>query len=268
MRLMTRNRLLTVLGCILLAVPGFASCNRDRGVQAAHEAAQEYRPPAVTPAAHDFMRKTSETNLTDIDIARLALQKSGNPDVRDFANMIESDLTAALKDLSDLMKDKGVSQPKIASAEARQDADRMARLVGPDFDREFINMMVADLHEAVEMFRDQIGIAMDADVKQYAEELLPKLEMHLKKAQRLQSKLFRATRSWRRINSFPIWLRATPSRNNRGDSPCHDTGFSSRRGRYECGNGYTRQVVDDRKQTSSTSDSSCRPSISVCRRGL
>ena len=58
-----------------------------------------------------------------------------------------------------------------------------------------LNMMVADQHEAVVMFRDQIGTAMDADVKQYAEELLPKLEMHLEKAQRLQSKLFRATRS-------------------------------------------------------------------------
>jgi putative membrane protein len=127
-------------------------------------------------------------------MARLALQKSGNSDVRDFANMIQSDLTAALVDLSDLMKDKGVSQPKIASADARQDTARMAGLEGPEFDREFINMMVADQQKAVQMFRSQIGIAMDADVKQFAENLLPKLEMHLEKAQRLQSKLFRATR--------------------------------------------------------------------------
>jgi putative membrane protein len=160
-------------------------------VEAAQEAAQENRLPSVTPAEQDFMRKTTEMNLSDIDMARLALQKSQNSDVRDFANMIQSDLTTALGDLSELMKDKGVSQPKIASAEARQDADRMAALEGPEFDREFINMMVADRQKGVEMFRDQIGIAMDADVKQYAEDRLPKLEMHLEKAQRLQSKLFR-----------------------------------------------------------------------------
>jgi putative membrane protein len=189
MRLMTRDRLLTAIGCILLAIPGLAGCNRDRGV----EAAQENRTPSVTPAAQDFMRKATETDLSDIDMARLALQKSHNSDVRDFASMIQNDLTAALKDLSDLMKDKGVSQPKIAPADARQDAGRMAGLAGPEFDREFINTMVADQQKAVEMFRDQIGIAMDADVKQYAEGRLPKLEMHLEKAQRLQSKLFRAT---------------------------------------------------------------------------
>jgi putative membrane protein len=193
MRLMTRNRLLTAIGCILLAIPGLVGCNRDRGVQAAQGAEQENRPPSVTPAEQDFMRKTAETNLSDIDMARLALQKSGNSDVRDFANMIQSDLTAALVDLSDLMKDKGVSQPKTASADARQDVDRMAGLAGPEFDREFVNMMVADQQKAVQMFRDQIGIAMDAGVKQYAKDLLPKLEMHLEKAQRLQSKLFRAT---------------------------------------------------------------------------
>ena len=190
---MTRNQLLTAIGCILLAVPCLAGCNRDRNVEAAPEAGQENRLPSVTPAEQDFMRKTTEMNLSDIDIARMALQKSHNSDVRGFANMIQSDLTAALEDLSGLMKDKGVSQPKIASADARQDADRMAALEGPEFDREFINMMVADRQKAVEMFRDQISIAMDADVKQYAEHLLPKLEMHLEKAQRLQSKLFRAT---------------------------------------------------------------------------
>jgi putative membrane protein len=250
MRLMTRNRLLTAIGCMLLAIPGLAGCNRDRGVEAAQEGAQENRPPSVTPTEQDFMRKTAETGLSDIDMARLALQKSGNSDVRDFANMIQSDTTAALEDLSDLMKNKGVSQPKIASADARQDTDRMAGLMGPEFDREFINMMVADRQKAVERFRDQIGIAMDADVKQYAEDRLPKLEMHLEKAQRLQSRLFRAVGSVgapyerpcfmestntgghrpplqnsRRVSSFPTWLSATPSRNNPGDSPCHETRF-------------------------------------------
>jgi putative membrane protein len=53
-----------------------------------------------------------------------------------------------------------------------------------------MNMMVADHQKAVEMFRDQINIAQDTDVKKYAEDLLPRLEMHLEKAQRLQSKLF------------------------------------------------------------------------------
>jgi putative membrane protein len=191
MRLIPRSRLLTAIGCVLLAIPGLAGCDRDRSVQAAQEAAQ---PPTATPAEQDFMRKTAEMALSDIDMARLALQKSANPDVRDFANTIQSDLKASLEDLSGLMRDKGVSQPKVASPDARQDANRMAALTGPEFDREFVNLIVADDQKAVDMGRHLIGIAIDPDVKKYAEDLMPKLEMHLEKGQRLQSKLFHATR--------------------------------------------------------------------------
>ena len=61
---------------------------------------------------------------------------------------------------------------------------------GAEMDREFANTMVTDHQKAIEMFRDQINIAQSSDVKKYAEDLLPELEMHLEKAQKLQSKLF------------------------------------------------------------------------------
>jgi hypothetical protein len=41
------------------------------------------------------------------------------------------------------------------------------------------------------MFREETTTPQNPDVKKYAEETLPKLEMHVEKAQRLQSKLFR-----------------------------------------------------------------------------
>jgi uncharacterized protein (DUF305 family) len=50
--------------------------------------------------------------------------------------------------------------------------------------------MVADHEKAIGMFRDMANIAQSPDVKKYAEKLIPELEMHLEKAQRLQSKLF------------------------------------------------------------------------------
>ncbi len=68
--------------------------------------------------------------------------------------------------------------------------EKMTELSGTDFDREFANMMVADHQKAVEMFRDLLNIAENPDVKKYAGDLLPKLEMHLEKAQKLQSTLF------------------------------------------------------------------------------
>jgi len=184
---MKANRQNLALSVVLaLVVFGLSACNRGRTV----EAAREDRPSAVSSAEQDFMKKATEANLTEIDVARIALQKSDNIDVRDYATMIQSDHTSALEDLTDLMRDNAVPESKTLAADTKKDMDRMNLLTGPEFDREFVNMMVADHQKALEMFRDQAANAQNPDVKKYAENLLPKLEMHLDKAQRLQSKLF------------------------------------------------------------------------------
>src|SRR5205085_9606223 len=142
--------------CMLFTIALFVlnACNRGRSV----EAAREDRPPAVTAVEQDFMKRATEANLSEINVARLAVQKSDNTDVRDYANMIQKDHTGALEDLTDLMKDKNVPQAKKLTAEAQQDINRMNVLTGPEFDREFVNMMVSDHQKAVEMFRDQQAI--------------------------------------------------------------------------------------------------------------
>ena len=106
--------------------------------------------------------------------------------------MIKSDHTSALEDLTDLMKDKNVAQPKTIDARTQQDIDRMNNLTGGEFDREFINMMVTDHRKAIELFRDQQSSAQNRDVKKYVDKVLPNLEVHLDTAQRLQTKLFSA----------------------------------------------------------------------------
>jgi putative membrane protein len=170
----------------LVAFSALVACNRDGGVEAAREAG----PPSVSLAEQDFTMKAMQGHLAEINTARIALQKTDNTDVADFAHMIQSDHNGALKDLSDLMKDKNVPQARTLVPEVQEDISRMNNLTGPEFDREFVNMMVSDHQKAVEMFRDQEAIAQNSDVKDYVEDWLPKLEMHLDKAKQLQSKLF------------------------------------------------------------------------------
>ena len=163
------------------------ACNRNPTVEAAYDDTQQ---PAATPAEQDFMIKAAQANLADIDMARLVMQKSQNEDVKDFANMIQKDHTDALEDLTDLMRDKQMSPPNTLSPETRADIEKMTALSGPELNREFANAMVTDHEKALEMFRDRATIAQDPDVRKYAEDLIPKLQMHLEKAQQLQSKLF------------------------------------------------------------------------------
>jgi putative membrane protein len=177
---------LLVIGLVLTLVTGLSSCDRSRGV----EAARDDRLAAVSQSEQDFMMKATQANLAEVEVAKIALQKSGDVEVKDYANMIKSDHTNALEDLTDLMKDKNVPQPKAVATDTQQDINRMDNLTGGEFDREFINMMVTDHQKAIELFRDQQSSAQNRDLKKYVDDVLPKLEMHLDKAQRLQTKLF------------------------------------------------------------------------------
>ncbi len=175
------------LVCLLgLSTLLLVSCNRGSSVQAA----REDEAPAATPAEQDFMMKATREHIAEIDMAGLAMRKTLNSDVKSFAIMIQNDHTRALADLTDLMKDKNVPQPKTVAADVKVDIEKMNALTGAEFDREFVNTMVADHEKMLEMVREQASIAFDKDVRRYTGDLLPKLESHLDKAQKLQSKLF------------------------------------------------------------------------------
>jgi len=187
MKLMRVKGQLLVMCLPLMLAAGVTACNRGGVV-----AGREDRPAAVSQSEQNFMMKAAQANLAEIDAARIALEKSDNNDVKDYANMIKNDHTNALEDLADLMKDKNVQQPKTIASDTQQDINRMSNLSGGEFDREFVNMMVSDHQKTIELFRDQQSSAQNRDVRKYVEDMLPKLELHLDKAQRLQTKLFSA----------------------------------------------------------------------------
>jgi putative membrane protein len=181
---------LVIIALTLTFSGALAACTRGGGVEAAGDDAAS----SVSSSEREFLVKSAQTNIAEIEMARWALKNSSNRDVREFANTIQNDVTRTLEDLSDLMKDKNVRRPEIPAADIRQDISRMGGLGGPEFDREFINMMVAEIQQAAGMFRDQAAEATDGDVQKFAEDSLPQLEMHLDKARRLQSKLFNERR--------------------------------------------------------------------------
>jgi len=172
--------------CLLSMTVILPACIRGNGV----EAGTKDGSLAVSQSEQDFMKKAAQSNLAEVYAARIALQKTGNDDLRDYANMINSDHMNAFVDLSELMKDQNVPQPKSIAPVTQQDINRMSNLTGGEFDREFINMMVSDHQNTIEMFRDQQISAQNPGVKKYLEETLPRLEMHLEKAQRLQTRIF------------------------------------------------------------------------------
>jgi putative membrane protein len=61
-------------------------------------------------------------------------------------------------------------------------ADRLSKLPGDEFDREYMRLMVEDHKETLEKFQRQADKGKDHDVKKFAREHVPILKKHLELA--------------------------------------------------------------------------------------
>ncbi len=182
----TKWRGYSVYLALALLVFAVSACRRERGVEAAREEAGR----TLLPAEQQFLTDAIRASVTEVDMARLALEKSQNEDVKNFAGMMQHDHTSVLQDFADIAQQKGMPLPNLATDEMKQNKERLSALSGSDFDREFVNMMVASHQKSVDMFRDQANTAQNEDVKRAVSDKLPSIETHLAKALELQSKLF------------------------------------------------------------------------------
>jgi putative membrane protein len=175
------------------------ACQRsDNGVQAARE---DKMTPADTSdknsdknmmSAEDrnIATKIQESHQGEVDLARWAKDHASERDVKSYADMIADDHTGAMKDLNNLMQDKhAAGAPEQKPAEARANLSKLENLSGPEFDREYMNMMVSDHQKDLDALQNFKMTAQNPDLKDYINDLIPTIQKHLEKAQDLQTKL-------------------------------------------------------------------------------
>jgi putative membrane protein len=157
------------------------------------ERADEYEVHAgmiVDSGDHDFLMKAALLDRSQIEMARLAGQKSGNREVNDYARMLATDHSRNFEKVSALLQEADMNPPQLLSPDMRESLDKLWGLSGSEFDREYVNMTVDDHRMALAAFRRLSGTAGNSGVKIYANETLATLQDHLRKGQEIQSKLF------------------------------------------------------------------------------
>ena len=189
------KRLYTLMLTLGLCTLGLAACQRSGdNVQAAREPEMPASKSAaatntISGADKDFILQAEKDNLQERVLGRMAQEQSQNDAVRDYGKTLVNDHNDALKKLVDLMNKNGLQQPKGLPEERIEAVRKLQGLSGAAFDREFVNMMVKDHQKAVDEFRHVAATSQNPDVRDYAKNVLPTLEKHLKDAQELQAKL-------------------------------------------------------------------------------
>ena len=155
-----------------------------------------------TSAARRFAEPVMMANKAEIKLGQLAIERTQNADVRQFAQMMVDDHTTALNELKQAVKGSA-QEPAQLDTEHQQLYDRLSKLNGPGFDREYMTAMVNGHRKVRDMVKDRADDApsttgtsgrptdaqVDTAVTQWAKKALPTVERHLKTAQEVSSRL-------------------------------------------------------------------------------
>jgi len=137
-----------------------------------------------------FVKMASSSNSLEIALGGQAVQKGNAESVKMFGKKMSEDHGKAGVELADLAKSKGWELPQKLEPAHQEEVDKLARLNGEEFDREFAVAMLKSHQEAVALFENAAGNSdLDADLKRWASEKLPTLKAHLEEAERLASQI-------------------------------------------------------------------------------
>jgi putative membrane protein len=138
--------------------------------------------PPLKHADHSFIKKASKCMLEDADISRVAVTRTMNPRVREFAQMLVDDHGRTTQALGTIAASKGVQLP----AKDMEETDKWTKKSSKDFDEEYLEKMISHHKDAVKLFEKEADQGEDAVTKAFARETLPLLQHHLAAAQELK----------------------------------------------------------------------------------
>lgn len=125
-----------------------------------------------------FMTKAASAGMYEVQAGQLALQKSSDPAIKNFAQRMVDDHTKANSELTALAGKKNVTVPTALIKSDQSMLDKLEKKSGPEFDKAYRKQMVATHKKAVSLFDNESRNGKDADVKAWAAQTLPKLQEH------------------------------------------------------------------------------------------
>ena len=173
------------LTCLLLGVTVLfviSSCQDNKH-------AKNYNDKTLTDdGGLAFIKGGLEGGLTEIKASELAKTKSTDPKIISFANMMINDHTKAGEELKKIETAKMVDGHDTVSMEHQKKIVTLSTKTGAEFDKAYIEMMIADHEKAIELFTEATNNTSNL-IQDFSRKTLPTIQMHLDSAKAIQASL-------------------------------------------------------------------------------
>jgi putative membrane protein len=137
----------------------------------------------MNKADQQFMNEAIQGDLSEIDMGKLAQQKGKSQGVKQFGQMLEQDHGQHLRQAKGTAQQLGLTAPTQPNAKQKEMYDRLSKLSGAQFDKQFAQDMVNDHKEDIASYQRQVK--SEGPLADFALQTVPTLQKHLQTAQSL-----------------------------------------------------------------------------------
>ncbi len=133
--------------------------------------------------ADEFIKEASAKNLAEIEAAKVAMESASSREVKEYAQHMIEDHKKANQKLKEIAKKKNI---EVSDDPALMDQAKKMVLEQRDesFDEAYANNQVSAHKQTIDLFQ-RAANSNDPDIKDFANQTLPKLKQHLDKAREL-----------------------------------------------------------------------------------
>jgi putative membrane protein len=139
--------------------------------------------------SNKFATNAAQGGMAEVELGRLATQRAGDVSVREFGARMVADHGRANSELKSIAGQKGIQLPTELNSEQKSEMDKLSKMSGAEFDKEYMSAMLKDHETDVKDFDTQAKEGNDPEIKAFAGKTLPTLQQHLQMAQQAAQKV-------------------------------------------------------------------------------
>jgi len=194
---------------VACAVALTAACNDNR---TASREAETAGTAGASNSDKNFISDQLSDGMAEIELAKVARDHAAGPDVKQFAQMMIDDRTKAGDQLKQIATSNSIPIDTQIDDKQQNLMNKLSKLNGSDFDKEYMSAMVADHQDAVGDLRSRVDESRSAtdrltgrnpenpaavqpgpsdnrvtmSINEWAANTLPTIEQHLDRAKEIK----------------------------------------------------------------------------------
>lgn len=116
----------------------------------------------------EYLQKAVEGTISEVKMGEMAQKQAADERVKQFGKRMVDDHGKDLQNIKQLASQKHVTLPDAPDRAQSRESDKLAKLSGADFDREYVKYEMKDHKDDVKESAKAMKEATDPDVKKFA----------------------------------------------------------------------------------------------------